>query len=163
MGAELEAWLDTSRIGGGAVWTEEIERAIDGCDVALVILSPGSYRSDICRAEQLRALRKGKRVIPILGKAGTDVPLHLETKNYRDLSGGGQQTAQLKLLLQDIQAGKNGVLLRPEFQQCAAWVQLGLGSVRWMRPCAMAAISSSESKVFKGSSWRPLFRREVTT
>src|SRR5436189_3758072 len=79
----LEPWLDTSRIGGGAVWTKEIEDAIDGCDVALALLSPGSYQSDICRAEQLRALRKGKRVIPILARQGTDVPLHLESENYR--------------------------------------------------------------------------------
>jgi len=74
------------------------------------LLSPGSYQSDICRAEQLRALRKGKRVIPILAKPGTDIPLHLETKNYR-------RADQLELLLRDIQTGKNAVVLRQEFQQ----------------------------------------------
>jgi WD40 repeat protein len=108
--AGLEPWLDTSRIDGGAVWTKDIEQAIDGCDVALALLSPGSYQSDICRAEQLRALRKGKRVIPILAKPGTDIPLHLETRNYR-------KPTQLKLILQDIQNRKSGVTLRTEFRE----------------------------------------------
>jgi WD40 repeat protein len=107
--AALEPWLDTSRIDGGAVWTKEIEDAIDGCDVAVAILSAGSYQSDICRAEQLRALRKGKRVIPIIAKQGTDIPVHLETKNYR-------QANELELLLQDIRTG-NGVVLKKEFRQ----------------------------------------------
>ena len=52
-----ECWLDTARIEGGASWTKEIEKAIDRCDVALALLTPGSYESDICRAEQLRSLR----------------------------------------------------------------------------------------------------------
>lgn len=103
-GAGLEPWQDTRRIDGGAVWTEDIEKAIDECDVALALLSPGSYRSDICRAEQLRALRKGKRVIPIVAIAGTDIPLHLETKNYRDLSCSNVD--RIDLLLQDIQNRK---------------------------------------------------------
>jgi hypothetical protein len=59
--AGLTLWLDRARIEGGAVWSKEVEQAIDECDVAVALLSPGSYQSDICRAEQLRALRKGKR------------------------------------------------------------------------------------------------------
>ena len=116
--AKLVPWLDTSRIAGGAVWTKDIEQAIDSCDVALALLSPGSYQSDICRSEQLRALRTGKRVIPILAKAGKDIiPLHLETKNYRDLTGAKPRTSQLRLLLQDIQKGKAGIGLRQEFRE----------------------------------------------
>ena len=38
--------------------------------------------SDICRAEQLRALRLGKRVLPVRLEHNTDVPLYLETKQY---------------------------------------------------------------------------------
>ena len=55
-----EVWLDTARLSGGASWTLGIEKAIDRCDVLLALMTPGSYESDICRAEQLRALRKGK-------------------------------------------------------------------------------------------------------
>src|SRR5262245_21477929 len=73
----FDVWLDTKRITVGATWTREIEQALDACKVALALLTPGSYVSEICRAEQLRALRKGKRVIPLLAQAGSDVPLHL--------------------------------------------------------------------------------------
>ena len=110
LGAEgLEPWLDTSRLKGGAVWTKDIESAINSCDAFLALLSPGSYRSDICRAEQLRALRRGKLVIPVLAQPGTDIPLHLETRNYRDLTGGKPKAGQLKLLLQDIRARKKAL------------------------------------------------------
>jgi hypothetical protein len=113
LGAEgLDPWLDTARIGGGTVWSKEIEQAIDGCDVFLALLTPGSYESDICRAEQLRALRKGRRVIPILVKPGTEVPLYLESKHYLDLCGG-----EPKLVLEAIRSRRKGVALQAEFQQ----------------------------------------------
>lgn len=50
-----DVWLDTNRIAGGASWNVEIEKAIDNCDTLLALLTSGSYVSDICRAEQLRA------------------------------------------------------------------------------------------------------------
>jgi len=80
----LDTWLDSQRLQGGSSWTTEIETALDASDVVLALLTPGSYVSDICRAEQLRSLRKGKCVIPVLGQKNTDIPLHLETKSYRD-------------------------------------------------------------------------------
>src|SRR5687768_6176583 len=70
----FDVWLDTRRLQGGASWTEELELAIDGCDVVLAVLTPGSYISEICRAEQLRSLRNGKRVIPLLGRPQTRIP-----------------------------------------------------------------------------------------
>jgi WD40 repeat protein len=108
--AGLTPWLDRSRIAGGAVWTTEIERTIDECDVAVALLSRGSYQSDICRAEQSRALRKGKRVIPVLVQPGTDVPIQLETRNYR-------RAHEFDLLLDDIRNGKSGAEFTTRFQQ----------------------------------------------
>jgi WD40 repeat protein len=117
LGAQgFDAWLDTQRIAGGASWTKEIEQALDACQVALALLTPGSYVSEICRAEQLRALRKGKRVIPLLAQSGSDIPLHLETKNYRDFTGAKPYAAQFRLLLEDIRLGRSAVPLRPEFR-----------------------------------------------
>src|SRR5258708_8750132 len=82
--AGFEVWLDTQRIGGGAGWTVEIEEAIDRAQVGLALLTPGSYSSEICRAEQLRSLRTGKCVIPVLAGYGAEVvPIHLEGKNWR--------------------------------------------------------------------------------
>lgn len=74
--ANLNPWLDQDRLRGGASWSLEIEQALDDCDAVAAILTEGSYRSDICRAEQLRALRKGKRVIPVF--IDGDKPLYLE-------------------------------------------------------------------------------------
>jgi hypothetical protein len=98
-----EVWLDTQRIGGAATWTVEIEAAIDRAQVVLALLTPGSYSSHICRAEQLRSLRKGKCVIPLLAAPGSDIPLHLEPKNYRDFSEKRTYTASFRSLVTDIE------------------------------------------------------------
>jgi hypothetical protein len=99
----FEVWLDTQRIEGGAMWTTKIETALDEAECVLALLTPGSYVSEICRAEQLRSLRKGKCVIPLMAQRGSDVPLHLEPKNYRDFSDAAQYDARLAELLSDIE------------------------------------------------------------
>jgi hypothetical protein len=85
--AGFDVWLDTQRIGGGASWTVDIEEAIDRAQVVLALLTPGSYSSEICRAEQLRSLRMGKCVIPLLAAPGSNIPLHLEPKKPPRLHG----------------------------------------------------------------------------
>jgi hypothetical protein len=112
----FDAWLDTQRLAGGATWTAEIEKAIDNSQVLLALMSPGSYVSEVCRAEQLRSLRKGKQVVPVLARSGSDIPLHLEAKQSRDFSGSNSYRAQFKLLLQDINLGRNVVVLREAFR-----------------------------------------------
>jgi hypothetical protein len=77
-----EVWLDRSRLTGGASWSADIEEALDRSDVVLALLSHGSFQSDICRGEQLRALRMGKRVIPLMLADEADRPLFLETRQY---------------------------------------------------------------------------------
>ena len=101
----FDAWLDTQRIAGGASWTNEIEQALDACQVTLALVTPGSYASEICRAEQLRALRNGKRVIPLVARSGSDIPLHLETKNYRDFTDPASYDQCFTQLLHDIETG----------------------------------------------------------
>jgi hypothetical protein len=102
---------------GGASWTEEIERGIDESQVVLALLTRGSYVSDICRAEQLRSLRKGKKVIPLLARPDADRPLHLETKNYRDFTRREDYGARFHELLQDMQTGKDTVVLKEHYRQ----------------------------------------------
>jgi hypothetical protein len=111
----FDPWLDTQRLSGGVSWTNDIEGAIDKAQVVLALLSPGSYASEICRAEHLRSLRKGKRVIPLLAAADSDIPLYLEPKQYRDFTGKDLYPSQLKLLLADI-AGDAAVVLRDEYR-----------------------------------------------
>src|SRR3974390_1717431 len=100
----FDAWLDTQRIEGGASWTTTIEQALDLTEYLLALMTAGSYVSEICRAEQLRALRKGKCVIPLLAQANSDIPLYLEAKNYRDFSSSGKYGSSFDALLKDISA-----------------------------------------------------------
>jgi hypothetical protein len=81
--ADCKVWLDTERIRGGASWSKDIEGALNGCEVLVAVLTPGSYVSEICRAEQIWALEQGKVVIPVLAVDGAPVPLHLKSRNYR--------------------------------------------------------------------------------
>jgi WD40 repeat protein len=113
--AGFDVWLDTQRIRGGESWTVEIQEAIDRASVVLALLTPGSYRSEICRAEQLRSLRKDKCVIPLLAAPGSDRPLHLEAKNYRDFTSEGAYAGSFQLLLADIRARK-GAALPPSYR-----------------------------------------------
>ncbi|MEO0595867.1 MAG: toll/interleukin-1 receptor domain-containing protein, partial [Chloroflexota bacterium] len=40
----LEAWVDKSKLVAGEAWELKIERAIDWCDVMIVLLSPDLHR-----------------------------------------------------------------------------------------------------------------------
>lgn len=108
-------WLDKYRLQGGLSWTLEIEHAIDRSQIILPLLTQGSYISHICRCEQLRSLRKGKCVIPLLAASESDIPLHLEAIHYRDFTETRAYTSNLRSLLSDIKA-KNGVQLRETFR-----------------------------------------------
>jgi hypothetical protein len=112
----FDVWLDTQEITGGATWTTKVEEALDKAQVVLALLTSGSYKSEICRAEQLRALRHGKCVIPLLAQRGADIPLHLEAKNCRDFTAPSMQEVRFKELLQDIR-GRQGVELKEEYRQ----------------------------------------------
>ena len=107
----FDAWLDKGRLRGGALWSEEIEREIDKRQVTVALLTTGSYESEICRAEQLRTLRKGKRLIPVLATASADRPIHLEARQYRDFSDPGSYDERLQELLTDIRGGDTAKLL----------------------------------------------------
>jgi len=108
-------WLDKHRIAGGASWTDEIEQALDAAAFFLAVMKRGSYESEICRAEQLRALRKGKLAIPLLGQSDPDVvPLYFETRNYRDLSAN--YAAAFSELLEDIANGRSPSKLAAKYR-----------------------------------------------
>ena len=117
--AAFDVWLDTARIHAGDTWTLDIEEAIDRSQVVLALLTPGSYTSEICRAEQLRSLRHGKCVIPLLAVPGTDIPLHLEPKHYLDFTHDGSYAAAFRSLLADIDA-LNGAVLPPRYRTTPA-------------------------------------------
>lgn len=97
-------WFDLREIELGGNFTEDIEHAIDECDVALVLMSDASSQSSWCRAEQLRALRKGKKVIPLRVQAHSEPPLHLEHLNFIDFSQEALYEAMFRDMLSDISA-----------------------------------------------------------
>src|SRR5688572_8120622 len=96
------AWLDTSEIQGGGDWARNIEDAIERCDMLLALLSDASYASEYCRAEQMRAQRKNKRVVPVLVQPEAERPIYLEHLNYFDFSNETKYDAKLYTLLKDI-------------------------------------------------------------
>ncbi len=102
LAAGHQAWLDTSEIQGGADWARHIEDAIEHCDVLLALLSEASYTSEYCRAEQMRAQRKGKRIIPVLVQPDAERPIYLEHLNYFDFSNDALYETKLQVLLGDI-------------------------------------------------------------
>src|ERR1039457_6876206 len=109
----FEVWVDTREIAGGDTWPIEIGSGIDQSQFFLALLTPGAYVSEICRAEQLRALRRDKCVIPILAQRGSEIPWHFRTTNYLDLTGKAYASG-FKQLLRDIRARK-GVALKPDY------------------------------------------------
>jgi hypothetical protein len=137
----FDAWLDKQRLRDGAVWTTEIEVALDAAEFVLALLTPGSYASEICRAEQLRSLRKGKCVVPLLAQAGTDVPLHLEAKNCRDFTTSNSYAKAFNELLGDLRV-RNGIELKKEFRQ--TYVTAPPLPVNYVeRPESLAALRNS--------------------
>ena len=98
----FDAWLDTQRILGGRVWSTQIEREIDARQVTVAVLTDGSYHSGICRGEQIRAIRKGKRLIPVLGTKDADIPVYIEALHYRDFTEDANYAARFSELLADI-------------------------------------------------------------
>ncbi|HEX4606452.1 MAG TPA: NB-ARC domain-containing protein, partial [Candidatus Angelobacter sp.] len=112
----FDVWLDLERATPGASWTRKIETGIDDADVVLALLSKGAFNSDICRAEQLRALRKKKRVVPVLAEKDADVPVHLETGQYLRLYEGNYQ-GQLALLYAAIEDTSVTVLLQRRYER----------------------------------------------
>ena len=69
-GGRIAPWDDRC-IDGGDDWRHEIERAIEGCDLALLLLSPAFIASDFIRGEELPRLlarrdAEGIRVVPLI-------------------------------------------------------------------------------------------------
>jgi hypothetical protein len=78
-----EIWIDEEGIDGGAEWIEALDKAIRGCSVFVVLISPESNQSDWVIREIIRAEETDKHRIPILIE-GDDLPLPLVNVQYID-------------------------------------------------------------------------------
>jgi len=99
LATKFDACLDTQRLSAGDIWSSEIEQAIDRDDVVLALLSAGSFISDICRAEQGRALDKGKCILPLRVQSDCDIPLQIQTHQWLDFSNLRLYPEQLPKLI----------------------------------------------------------------
>ena len=119
----VPVWLDQDAIRGGASWTNEIERGIDASRAVLANLTAGSFVSEVCRAEHMRALRKTKRVVPLLARKDADRPLYLEHLNYRDCSSDEDYRKNLNAVLSDIASAAPVPPLPSEFTRSCQQVR----------------------------------------
>ena len=78
-------WLDQLDIPTGAHWDDEIEKALDACQIFMVILTPESTSSDNVKDEISYAIDSGKRVLPVLLE-NAKLPLRLRRLQYVDFT-----------------------------------------------------------------------------
>ncbi len=113
MAVGFSVWLDLEEIPGGATWSVNIEEAIEHCDATIALMTHSSYSSQWCRAEQLRSIRKGKRVIPLLVQEDAEIPLILEHLNYLNFTDLTRYDEMFRDLLSDVSAGQAFLTKKP--------------------------------------------------
>jgi uncharacterized membrane protein YeaQ/YmgE (transglycosylase-associated protein family) len=88
----FSTWVDRRKLEGGQNWMDELQRAIDRCQVVLVVLSHDAAASQYVRMEYRYALRKKKQVIPLDYRPVQDVPMDLpglQWVNFQSTYEGG--------------------------------------------------------------------------
>ena len=79
--AKVETWFDRQDIPGGADWQAEIDRALDACDLLLVIISPAAMISQHVAHEIEHFTTRDKHIIPVLWKTA-EVSSDLARRQY---------------------------------------------------------------------------------
>ena len=70
-------WVDRRKLEGGQDWLDDIQKAIEQCQVLLIALSPDAVVSRYVLMEYRHALRAGKTVIPLEYRSSPKVPMDL--------------------------------------------------------------------------------------
>jgi hypothetical protein len=83
--AGFDIWLDQLDIPIGEQWDDAIEKALEECEIFMVILTPASSISDNVKDEIGYAIDAGKRILPILLE-NAKVPLRLRRLQYVDFT-----------------------------------------------------------------------------
>ena len=83
----FDAWLDTQRIAGGAVWSTEIEHAIDDAEFVLALMTSGllRLRNLPCRTAARPATRANAS-FPCWPQAAPTCRCTSKPGNYRDFT-----------------------------------------------------------------------------
>jgi WD40 repeat protein len=83
--SEIEAWVDWEGIPPSSDWMDEIQRAIEGADAFLFVISPDSLASEVCGQELELGIKYNKKLIPILHRdpeQGTVMHEKLSSHNW---------------------------------------------------------------------------------
>jgi hypothetical protein len=106
--SKFAVWLDQLDIPTGARWDNELEKALNECEIFLVILTPASITSENVKDEIGFAIDHGKHILPVLLDE-CEIPLRLRRLQYVDFTkkkfSEGIESA--KKLLQGLVDGKS--------------------------------------------------------
>lgn len=86
-------WFD-SEIKGGQDWWREILYQIQECEIFMYLLSNESVVSNYCENEYYEAIRLQKQFLPVLIRARTQIPEHLQHIQCVDFSSGLKNAAK---------------------------------------------------------------------
>ena len=87
----VRVWLDVWSIEPADDWDLAIERALRGCTIFVIILSPSAVASVEVRGELRAALSNRKRILPILYRS-CEIPRQLQTIQHIELTSEGALT-----------------------------------------------------------------------
>src|SRR5215470_5200499 len=86
----FETWVDRQRLAGGQRWRRELQEAVEGAQVLLIVLSPEAIASQSVQIEYDYALDLGKLVIPLYYRQCT-VPMELRAIQWIDFRHSYEQ------------------------------------------------------------------------
>lgn len=61
-GNKLDVFIDKKSIEWGQDWQRELDRRIESCNIIMPAVTPGYIKSEACRKELLRSMKKSRRV-----------------------------------------------------------------------------------------------------
>jgi WD40 repeat protein len=101
---DRQAWVDWEGIAPSAEWMAEIRSAIDAADTFVVVVTPSSMTSNVCRQEIDHAAAAGKRIVPIVRAepVGQVVPEAVAARNWIFFRDGDDFDHAFELLLKAI-------------------------------------------------------------
>ncbi|HMQ51758.1 MAG TPA: SUMF1/EgtB/PvdO family nonheme iron enzyme [Anaerolineae bacterium] len=130
----LDIWLDQWQAPQSEGWDRSITEAVLGCGVFLLVLSPEAVNSWVVREQTLKALRAGKRVLPVMCRPCRPPAAmgdHLVVDFSRSFQSG---LAELLGLLGQRSAAQGGSVVSPKLRLFTGrlawlWLIVGLGAV----------------------------------
>ena len=106
---DYDVWLDQLDIPTGSRWDDEIEKALEACEIFLIVLSPESIQSQNVKDEIGYAIDTGKQILPVVLE-NCKVPFRLRRFQYVDCTDQSYHDSldKIKFLLSNIKEVKPG-------------------------------------------------------